>query len=85
MFKRVLDVSPGGSDDLSGAEFGYWRVMGFGFRNEKGQLYWECLCTHCGELHDVNHHSLRSGGTKGCKKCRGVYRRHSKALPRMGC
>lgn len=50
-------------DDLTGREFGYWKVLGK-FSSEYNM--WRCECQNCGMIKDVFRGSLMNGESKSC-------------------
>ncbi len=52
-------------DDLTGQTFGYWQVLSLSHRNERGELYWTCLC-QCGAQVAVRANLLRAGKSTSC-------------------
>ena len=50
-------------DDLTGREFGYWKVLGK-FSSEYNM--WRCECQNCGTIKDVFRGSLMNGDSKSC-------------------
>lgn len=57
--------------DLTGQEFGYWKVIERIPRipGQKGSIRWKCLCTKCNEIYEVLGDSLRKGTSTQCVKC----------------
>lgn len=51
--------------DLKGRTFGRWRVIQCVGRTKSGGALWECEC-ECGNIRNVDGHSLRSGVSKSC-------------------
>ena len=47
--------------DLTGQEFGDWKVIKY-----VGDRMWECECTSCGNIKNVLDYSLTSGRSKSC-------------------
>jgi hypothetical protein len=58
-------------DDLAGQQFGSWLVVALSHRNERGELYWRCIC-QCGAHQPVRANVLRSGKSTSCG-CQTVY------------
>lgn len=48
--------------DFTGRTFGFWKVLN---RTPDKLYYWVCQCK-CGNIKNVNHNSLNSGGSKTC-------------------
>jgi hypothetical protein len=65
-------------EDLTGKEFGSWKVMGFAERrsytNAQGKIVgngilWHCECLQCRSKAKVWGQCLRQGGSTKCQKC----------------
>jgi hypothetical protein len=52
-----------------GKKYHRWTVLGLHFKNNGGNLFWECQC-ECGTIKDVSGHRILSGESKSC----GCYR-----------
>lgn len=52
-------------DDLTGKQFGRWKVIKFIERRKDKHLIWECHCT-CGTIRAVTANSLKFGSSKSC-------------------
>lgn len=50
------------TDDLTGREFGYWKVL---YKADKSN-FWHCKCLNCGTEKDVFRGSLTYGDSKSC-------------------
>ena len=56
--------------DLTGQDFGLWHVLKRAENNKTGHAIWLCQCMGCGEtIKPVDGTHLRSGSSKGCRKC----------------
>lgn len=55
----------GKRDDLTGRQFGRWRVVSLGDVNGRGEIYWNCAC-ECGTERSVKAGVLRSGKSTSC-------------------
>ena len=52
--------------DLTGQQFGYWKVLHRAENNKDGQARWTCLCTACGKIKEVSGAHLRGGRSTNC-------------------
>ncbi len=70
--------------DLTGHKYNKWFVIKRGPNDKGGWAQWYCKCD-CGDIHLVPRSSLRSGHSKGCKKCQKIdYTNSKKALTKHG-
>lgn len=51
--------------DLTGKQFGRWKVLKFSHKNSKRMSYWQCKCK-CGTIKNVLGTNLTSGKTLSC-------------------
>lgn len=57
--------------DLTGQQFGYWKVLERAPNKKGGRSQWKCLCTKCNEtIKNVDGAHLRGGRSQACTKCR---------------
>lgn len=52
--------------DLTGKEFGSWKVLKRGPNKAGGKATWECLCQACGNIKFVDGSHLRGGHSTNC-------------------
>lgn len=53
---------------LTGKQFGEWKVLGRSQTHSKGHALWECRCS-CGRVSDVQTGNLTSGRSTRCRAC----------------
>lgn len=52
--------------DLTDQDFGYWHVIQRANNNTGGRARWQCLCTACQTIKDVDGSHLRAGRSTNC-------------------
>lgn len=59
--------------DLTGQQFGLWKVVKETHNKPKGDTaaYWECQCLGCGKTYSVKGIQLRGDRSTKCKECAG--------------
>lgn len=62
-------------DDLTGKRFGKWKVISR-LPSKDRNVIWKCVCD-CGDEGAIHATSLRTGDSKGCRRCANVARRKS--------
>lgn len=55
--------------DMTGQQYGYWRVLGFWNFDKKYRAYWLCQCDLCGAVKPVRGDNLRRGTSTRCIHC----------------
>ena len=57
--------------DLTGQDFGYWRVLERAENDKSGKAMWLCKCTKCNKtIKPVAGSHLRAGRSTACTSCR---------------
>lgn len=52
--------------DLTGQQFGYWKVLERGKNGKDRSARWICQCTLCGQIKEVKGNHLRNGRSTNC-------------------
>lgn len=52
--------------DMTGQQYGYWKVLQRGQNNKDGRARWICECQLCGTIKEVDGAHLRSGRSTNC-------------------
>lgn len=63
--------------DMNGRKINRWTVLNFDKLDHRGEAYWLCECD-CGTVKSIAGYTLRTGTSKGCKKCRKIIRKGTK-------
>ncbi len=55
--------------DLTGKRIADWMIIQRSHKDQSGNIYYDCLCMHCGNMYPIPASNLRSGRSSKCKNC----------------